>query len=134
MIMTVLGKLFVVASWILLLVAGLGMLVSGWLYYGYSNMDCHSMFAKPEATCSKLTAWASDHALMAGRSILPYRQVLTDERDLLILLAASGVVIALLVQVIHRIIRRRRRRRLGVFADISGFRPIEGEENPWYNP
>lgn len=130
MIMTVFGKLFVGASWIVLMVAGLGVLASGWLYYGYSNMDCHPMFAKPEATCGTLTAWASDHFLIAGRTILPYRQVLTDERDLLILLAASSVVTALLVQVIHRIARRRRKRRLGVFADIPGFRPIEGEGDP----
>jgi len=123
----VLGAFLIGFSWIVLLIAALGVLASGWLYYGYSNMDCHPMFAKPEAACGPLTAWASDHVLIAGRTILPYRQVLTDERDLLILLAASAVVTALLVLIIHRIARRRRKRRLGVFADIPGFRPIEGD-------
>ena len=125
---SVFGKFLLVVSWVVLLVAGLGVLAGGWLYYGYSHMDCHPMFSKPEAACSTLTAWASDHVLIAGRAILPYRQVLTDEQDLLILLSTSAFVTALLVQVIHRIAKRRRKRRLGAFADIPGFRPIEREE------
>lgn len=125
--MRVLGKLLLGASWIVLVIAGLGALVSGWLYYGYSNMDCHPMFAKPEAACGMLTAWASEYVLSAGRTILPYRQILTEERDLLILFAASGVGTALLIQVIHRLVRRRRKRRLGAFADLPEFRAIELE-------
>ena len=125
---SIFGKLLLGASWIVLLIASFGVLASGWLYYGYSHMDCHPMFSKPEAACGMLTAWASDHVLIVGRAILPYRQVLTDEQDLLILLSTSAFVTALLVQVIHRIAKRRRKRRLGAFADIPGFRPIEGEE------
>ena len=123
--MRVLGKLLLGASWIVLVIAGLGALVSGWLYYGYSNMDCHPMFAKPEAACGMLSVWASEHVLSAGPMILPYRQILTEERDLLILVVASVVSVALVIQLVNRIMRRRRRRRLGAFADVPGFRPIE---------
>ena len=130
MIITVFGKIFVGASWFVLLVAGLSGLASGWLYYGFSHMDCHPMFAKPETTCGMFTAWASDHFLIAGRTILPYRQALNDERNLVILLVASAIVTALLVQVFYRISRRRRKRQLGVFADVPGFRPIEGDWGP----
>lgn len=127
--MRVLGKLLLGASWIVLVIAGLGALVSGWLYYGYSNMDCHPMFDKPEAACGMLAVWASEHVLSAGRMILPYRQILTEERDLLILFAASAVGTALLIQVIHRLVRRRRKCRLGAFADLPEVRPIEKAED-----
>ena len=114
-------------SWVVLLVSGIGALAGGWLYYGYSNIDCNPMFAGPEAACNMLMVWASEHVLIAARLVLPYRQFLTEEQDLLILSAASLVVTALVILVIHRLVRRRRKRRMGIFADVPGFRPIDGE-------
>ena len=114
-------------SWLVLLTSALGALAGGWLYYGYSNMDCNPMFAGPEAACNMLTAWASEHVLIAGRLVLPYREFLIEEQDLLIRSAASIVVTALLILVIRRLVRRRRKRRMGAFADVPGFRPIDGE-------
>lgn len=63
----VFGKVFVGASWIVLLITDLGMLASGGLYYSYSHMDCHP-FSKPETACSTLTAWASDRVLMPKKT------------------------------------------------------------------
>ena len=114
-------------SWLVLLTSALGALAGGWLYYGYSNMDCNPMFAGPEAACNMLTAWASEHVLIAGRFVLPYREFLIEEQALLIPSAASVVVTALLILIIHRLVRRRRKRRMGAFADVPGFRPIDGE-------
>ena len=53
--MRVLGTLLVGISWIVLLISGLGALAGGWLYYGYTKIDCHPMFVKPEAACDMLT-------------------------------------------------------------------------------
>ena len=116
-------------SWVVLLISGLGALAGGWLYYGFSKIDCHPMFADPEAGCNMLKVWASEHVLIAGRLILPYQQLLTEEQDLLILSAASVIATALLILVIHRLVRRRSNRRLGAFADVRGFRPIEVEDD-----
>lgn len=123
----VLGTFLVGVSWIVLLTSALGALASGWLYYGYSNIDCNPMFARPEAACNMLTAWASEHVLITGRLFLPYRAFLIEEPDFLIRSAVSAVVTALLILVIHRLVRRRRKRRMGAFADVPGFRPIDGE-------
>ena len=128
--MRVLGGLLVGASWIVLLINGLGMLVAGWLFHGYSKLDCHPMFAKSEAACSTLTTWASEHVMIAGRALMPYRQVLTYEQDLLLISAMSAFNAALLIQVVHRLSVRRRKRRLGVFADARGFRPIDLSVDP----
>ena len=114
-------------SWLVLLISGLGALAGGWLYYGYSNMDCNPMFAGPQAACNMLTAWASEHVLSAGRFALPYRQFLIEEQVLLIRLAASVVVTALSTLVVQRLVRRRHKRRMGAFADVPGFRPIDDE-------
>jgi len=116
-------------SWLVLLTSALGALAGGWLYYGYRNIDCNPMFAGPEAACNMLTVWASEHVMIAGRLVLPYRQFLIEEQDLLIRSAAGVVVTALLVLVVHRLVRRRRKRRMGAFADVPGFRPIDGERD-----
>jgi len=44
--MRVLGGLLVGASWSVLLINGLGMLVAGWLFHGYRKLDCHPMFCQ----------------------------------------------------------------------------------------
>ena len=112
-------------SWLVLLAASIGALVGGWLYFGYIKLECLPMFARAEAGCGLLQTWASEHAMIVGRLMLPYRQVLTDQQKPLILLACVALVAALLIQVVHRVVRRRRQRRLGVFADVQGFRPID---------
>ena len=125
-----LGVILLMFSWLVLLVASLGALVGGRLYFGYIKIECHPMFAKAEAGCSTLQTWASEHVMIVGRAILPYRQVLTDQQKLLILLAGVAMAAALLIQVVHRVVRRRRQRRLGVFADVQGFRPIDLSVDP----
>jgi hypothetical protein len=125
-----LGVILLMFSWLVLLVASLGALVGGWLYFGYIKIECHPMFARAEAGCGMLQTWASEHVMIAGRTILPYRQVLTDQQNLLILLAGAAMVAALLIQVVHRVVRRRRQRRLGAFADVRGFRPIDLSVDP----
>lgn len=117
-------------SWLVLLAASLGALVGGWLYFGYIKIECHPMFAGAEAGCGMLQTWASEHVMIAGRAMLPYRQVLTDQQNLLILLVGGAMAAALLIQVVHRVVRRRRQRRLGVFADVQGFRPIDLSVDP----
>lgn len=117
-------------SWLVLLAASLGALVGGWLYFGYIKIECHPMFAKAEAGCGMLQTWASEHVMIAGRAILPYRQILTDQQKLLILFACAAMAAALLIQVVHRVVRRRRQRRLGAFADVRGFRPIDLSVDP----
>lgn len=117
-------------SWLVLLAASLGALVGCWLYFGYIKIECHPMFAKAEAGCGMLQTWASEHVMIAGRAILPYRQILTDQQKLLILLAGVAMAAALLIQVVHRVVRRHRQRRLGVFADVQGFRPIDLSVDP----
>ena len=107
--MRVLGTLLVGLSWIVLLISGIGALTGGWLYYGYSRIACHPMFARPELNCDTLTVWAAEHILIAGRLVLPYRQLLTQKQDLLLYAAAFAFVTALLILVIHRIVRRRRK-------------------------
>lgn len=127
--MVFLVKLLVFVSWVVLLIASCAALAGGWIYYGYIHMDCHPMFATEQASCGIAAALASEHALIGVRSLLPYRQTLTDQRDLLILAAAGAVGVAFIVLIVVRIVRRRRRRRFGVFADVPGFRPIEGMED-----
>ena len=117
-------------SWLVLLAASLGALVGGWLYFGYIQIECHPMFAKAEVACGMLQTWASEHVMTAGRAMMPYRQVLTDQNELLILLAGAAISAALLIQIVHRVVRRRRKRRLGVFADVQGFRPIDLSVDP----
>ena len=123
--MRFLGTILIGVSWIVLLIASLGGIAAGWLYYGYSNLDCHPMFAKSDAACSGLSTWASEHVMIAGRALMPYRGVLTSEQDILLLSALCAVGTALLTQVVHRVLARRRKRRLGVSADVKGFRPID---------
>jgi len=125
-----LGVILLMFSWLILLAASLGTLVGGWLYFGYIKIECLPMFARAEAGCGMLQTWASEHVMIAGRAIMPYRQVLTDQQNLLILLAGAAMVVALLIQVVHRVVRRRRQRRLGVFADVKGFRPIDLSVDP----
>jgi hypothetical protein len=125
-----LGVILLMFSWLVLLAASLGALVGGWLYFGYIKIECHPMFARAEAGCSMLQTWASEHVMIAGRAMLPYRQVLTDQQNRLILLAGGAMAAALLIQVVHRVVRRRRQRRLGVFADVQGFRPIDLSVDP----
>ena len=123
--MRFLGTILIGVSWIVLLITSLGGIAAGWFYYGYSNLDCHPMFAKSDAACSGLSTWASEHVMIAGRALMPYRGVLTSEQDILLLSALCAVGTALLMQVVHRVLVRRRKRRLGVFADVKGFRPID---------
>ena len=117
-------------SWLVLLVSSLGALVGGWLYFGYIKIECHPMFASAEAGCGMLQTWASEHVMIAGRAMLPYRQILIDQQKLLILLAGTAMAAALLIQVFHRVVRRRRQRRLGAFADVRSFRPIDLSVDP----
>ena len=117
-------------SWLVVLAASLGALVGGWLYFGYSKLECHPMFAKAEAACGMLQTWASEHVMIAGRAMMPYRQVLTDQKELLILLVGAAISAALLIQIVHRVVLRRRKRRLGIFADVQGFRPIDLSVDP----
>lgn len=124
----VLGKIILGVSWLVLSFAALVGLAGGWLYYGYRNMSCNPRFAGSEAACGKLSAWASEHVLVAGRTFMPYSEILTEEREFFILSAAIVVTAALVIQVIHRIVHRRRRRHLRAFADVRGFRPIEDME------
>jgi hypothetical protein len=128
--MRMLGVILLMFSWLVLLAASLGALVGGWLYFGYIKIECHPMFAGAEAGCGMLQTWASEHVMIAGRAMLPYRQVLTDQQNRLILLAGGAMAAALLIQVVHRVVRRRRQRRLGVFADVQGFRPIDLSVDP----
>jgi hypothetical protein len=124
------GALLISVSWIVLLITGLGGLAAGWLYYGYSKLECHPMFAKLDAACSFLSTWASEHVMIAGRALMPYSRVLTSEQDILLLSTLCAVGSALLIQVVHRVLVRRRKRRLGVFADVKGFRPIDLSVDP----
>ena len=128
--MQLLGAVLIGVSWIVLLITGLGGIAAGWLYYGYSKLDCHTMFAKSDAACSVLSTWASEHVMIAGRALMPYRGVLTSEQDILLLSALCAVGTALLIQAVHRVLVRRRKRRLGVFADLKGFRPIDLSVDP----
>ena len=123
--MTFLVKLLVLVSWAVMLIASFAALAGGWLYYGYIHMDCHPMFAAQQATCGIAAALASEHTLIGVRGLLPYRQILTDQRDVLILMAAGAVGTAFMILILNRIVRRRLRRRHGIFADVPGFRPIE---------
>ena len=125
-----LGVILLMFSWLVLLAASLGALVGSWLYFGYIKIECHPMFAKAEAGCGMQQTWASEHVMIAGRAILPYRQILTDQQKLLILFACAAMAAALLIQVVHRVVRRRRQRRLGAFADVRGFRPIDLSVDP----
>lgn len=118
-------RLLVGFSWVVFFCVGLAGLAGGWLYFGYGGIDCFPMSAEAAAACTRLAEWASDHVLIAERAIIPYRDVLISERDMLIALAVGATATACLIQIIHRVERRRRRRRLGVFADLPGFRPIE---------
>lgn len=123
--MRMLGIILLMFSWLVLIAASLGALVGGWLYFGYIKIECLPMFAKAEAGCGLLQTWASEHFMIVGRAMLPYRQLLTDQQKLLILLVCVALASALLIQVVHCGVRRRRQRRLGVFADVQGFRPID---------
>jgi len=79
----VLGKLIQVIRWIVLLISCLTALAGAWLYYGYSHMDCHPIFAQPAEGCGMMNAWASEHTLIAGRFLLPYSEVLINKLGLL---------------------------------------------------
>jgi hypothetical protein len=127
--MAFLVKLLVLVSWAVLLIASFAALAGGWLYYGSINMDCHPIFATEQATCGIAAALASEHTLIGVRSLLPYRQTLTDQLDVLILVAAGAVGAAFMILIVYRTVRRRRRRHLGIFADVPGFRPIERMED-----
>jgi hypothetical protein len=120
-----LGIILLMFSWLVLLAASLGAFVGGWLYFGYIKIECLPMFASAEAECGLLQTWASEHVMIVGRTTLPYRQLLTDQQKPLILLACVALAAALVIQIVHRVVRRRRQRRLGVFADVQGFRPID---------
>lgn len=115
----------------MIVIAGLMGLTGGWLYYGYRSMNCHPMFATsdPEATCNMLVVLASEHVLIVMRTLMPYSQIFTEQRELLILVMTSAIVGAIVTQVAHRIMRRRQRRHLGAFPDVRGFRPIEDMED-----
>ncbi len=112
-------------SWIVLLITGLGSLSAAWLYHGYINVGCHPMFAKSDIDCGVLPTWASEHMMIAGRAFMPYREVVTSEQDILLLSTFGTVGAALLIQVVNRVLVRRRKRRLGVFANVKGFRAID---------
>ena len=85
-------------SWLVLLAASIGALVGSWLYFGYIKIECLPMFARTEAGCGLLQTWASEHVMIAGRAMLPYRQVLTDQQKLLILLGGVAMAAAVLVR------------------------------------
>ncbi len=96
---------FLMFSWLVLLATSLGALVGGWLYFGYSKIECHPMFAKAEGACTMLQTWASEHVMIVGREMMPYRLVLTNNKELLILLAGAAIFAALLIQIVLRVVR-----------------------------
>ena len=119
------AKILVITSRAVLIVAALSASLGGWLYFGYANMSCHTMFANATTACAWLATLASEHVMVAGRFMFPYLNRWHDQYDVMLIGGALTVSGALLVQIFTQVDKKRRRRRFGPFADVTGVSPIE---------
>lgn len=88
-----------------LAIAALG----GWAYWGYFQMNCHPMFAAPEAGCGALQGLAAEHSLGLVRAIVPYRAALEANQQALAIGAAGLLGTALVIEIAALLLRRRKR-------------------------
>ena len=94
---TVLG-----AARVVLLAVALSPFVGGWLYFGYRRISCHPMFSNGDDACGAVSTIAAQHATAAGKIVLPYQKMLTQNTVEVVIVGIAVLLWAITVEMVQR--------------------------------
>jgi hypothetical protein len=89
------------------LAVALSPFAAGWVYFGYQRIACHPMFSSDGDGCDAFSAMAAQHATTAGKLVLPYQRLLTENTVEVVIVGVAVLLWAITVEMVFRFGLRR---------------------------